>query len=839
MSTLRVSNIEAKADVSSPTVDEKIKFTNSSGDVLFHLDGKTSGITTVGINTTGNTFTVNNTTGDISFSGSVTSSGVSTFTSDVSIADKIVHIGDTDTAIRFPAADTITAETGGTERLRITSSGNVGIGTNLPDSNTKLDIWSNAATWARVTTTDNTSFGAIWVGDRSKDKYLIGYGDSNTTYTDALALKNLNGPIQFHTDNSGQDVERVRISSTGLVGIGTTNPSDKLSVYGGPISVFNTSTHNRVFQAGTTNGHGLMKVFRSDTEVFLRVDSDARRVGIGTDTLRSTFHVYDTSPTIKIQSTTNAFESGRIRFTEENSFLGTYIHYDGSVATGGVLNFGVHNTNDSTVGNDVNILTIDRGTQNVGIHTTIPNARLEITSTGECQVSIIADSNNDGITSDAILNFTRDSNSISSANVSTRLKDDQSENAFIIERSGAERLRIRESGSFTAHLNGAAGYAYFELRGSGTEEPHATLDFTNADTNNYNNAYKINFWEGNYDPSNPNNANAYIKYDAGTTHGGNGSVIIGGYLDSPYSGADQTIAAFARDRSMTLLGGVLRIKTTYTTGSSYPGGTTNTGLRGAVFNFDNESAGQSGLAVGSAVEPFIANRIGTDGILIRLRQDGNTEGDISVSGGTISYNPFMGSHKARLSDNTKPDIPVGTVIECVDELIDWKYASFSVGVGTEAVTKYIPYYGSSNEGEADTITYESDFYTATINNYRETLPEKTKHVCVKVSDTAESKAVFGIFYEWINDIALDRENSNLEYAWNDMRVAAVGNYFIRMQAGQTPEIGDYVESAGDGTARVQSDDILRSKTIAKITSTIPQVTYEDNSFLVTCTLHCG
>ena len=124
MSTLRVSNIEAKADVSSPTVDEKIKFTNSSGDVLFHLDGKTTGITTVGINTTGNTFTVNNTTGDISFSGSVTSSGISTFTSDVSIADKIVHIGDTDTAIRFPAADTITAETGGTERLRIDSSGN-------------------------------------------------------------------------------------------------------------------------------------------------------------------------------------------------------------------------------------------------------------------------------------------------------------------------------------------------------------------------------------------------------------------------------------------------------------------------------------------------------------------------------------------------------------------------------------------------------------------------------------------------------------------------------------------------------------------------------------------
>jgi hypothetical protein len=41
----------------------------------------------------------------------------------VSVADKIVHSGDTDTAIRFPAADTVTVETGGSERLRVTLAG--------------------------------------------------------------------------------------------------------------------------------------------------------------------------------------------------------------------------------------------------------------------------------------------------------------------------------------------------------------------------------------------------------------------------------------------------------------------------------------------------------------------------------------------------------------------------------------------------------------------------------------------------------------------------------------------------------------------------------------------
>lgn len=53
MSTLRVSNIEAKSDASSPSVNEKVKVTNSNGDVLVHVNGETSGITTIGINTTG------------------------------------------------------------------------------------------------------------------------------------------------------------------------------------------------------------------------------------------------------------------------------------------------------------------------------------------------------------------------------------------------------------------------------------------------------------------------------------------------------------------------------------------------------------------------------------------------------------------------------------------------------------------------------------------------------------------------------------------------------------------------------------------------------------------
>ena len=60
------------------------------------------------------------------------------FTSDLTvngpnldISDKIRHIGDTNTAIRFPANDTISFETGSSEKFRIGSDGQIGLsGTN-------------------------------------------------------------------------------------------------------------------------------------------------------------------------------------------------------------------------------------------------------------------------------------------------------------------------------------------------------------------------------------------------------------------------------------------------------------------------------------------------------------------------------------------------------------------------------------------------------------------------------------------------------------------------------------------------------------------------------------
>ena len=67
MSTLRIHGIEAKSDPTSASVNEKIKITNSNGDLLLHIDGTQAGIGTVGITTTGTTFHVDRATGEITF----------------------------------------------------------------------------------------------------------------------------------------------------------------------------------------------------------------------------------------------------------------------------------------------------------------------------------------------------------------------------------------------------------------------------------------------------------------------------------------------------------------------------------------------------------------------------------------------------------------------------------------------------------------------------------------------------------------------------------------------------------------------------------------------------
>jgi len=188
MSSIRVTNIQTKADASSPTIDEKLKVLNSQGNTVMQVDAKTSGITTVGINTTGNTFTVSgnnvsfagvvtassfsgaltgNVTGNLT--GNVNSSGVSTFSSGIVVAagstaaPSISPTGDSDTGIFFPSADTIAFGEGGAEALRIDSSGRVGLSSTSPKVSLDLSQKTDAIALPQGTTAQRPSGNSPYI----------------------------------------------------------------------------------------------------------------------------------------------------------------------------------------------------------------------------------------------------------------------------------------------------------------------------------------------------------------------------------------------------------------------------------------------------------------------------------------------------------------------------------------------------------------------------------------------------------------------------------------------------------------------------------------------------
>ena len=142
-------------------------------------------------------------TGDSPQFTGLTLTGVGAFSSGTALLPSLIPSGDPNTGVWFPAADTIAASTGGSERLRITSSGNVGIGTTAPQArlqvNSEIRVADGTVILRSITSSGISYFGNI---------------------TDH--------PILVQTNNA----ERIRILNTGEVGIGTSSPTTLLSVNG-------------------------------------------------------------------------------------------------------------------------------------------------------------------------------------------------------------------------------------------------------------------------------------------------------------------------------------------------------------------------------------------------------------------------------------------------------------------------------------------------------------------------------------------------------------------------------------------------------------------------------
>lgn len=59
-----------------------------------------------------------------------------------------------------------------------------------------------------------------------------------------------------------------------------------------------------------------------------------------------------------------------------------------------------------------------------------------------------------------------------------------------------------------------------------------------------------------------------------------------------------------------------------------------------------------------------------------------------------------------------------------------------------------------------------------------------------------------------------------------------------IKSGETVAKGDLLQSNGDGTAKKQSDDNVKSSSFAKVLSNTKIETYSDGSYIVPCSLMC-
>ncbi len=179
-------------------------------------------------------------------------------------------------------------------------------------------------------------------------------------------------------------------------------------------------------------------------------------------------------------------------------------------------------------------------------------------------------------------------------------------------------------------------------------------------------------------------------------------------------------------------------------------------------------------SAGTSNSVLYLHRRNGDGELISFYESNSQEGSISVSGSTVSYNGFSGTHDSSGS-GVSSSTAVGTVLSTIDE-----------------------------EHKAD-------------------------HAKVKVSNTASDKRVYGVLQTYKAAETNDTGNTVAEHAV----VASVGIASVRVTGACAG--GDLLESAGDGTARVQSDDIIRSSTLGKVTIGNSNT----GEKLVSCVMYCG
>ena len=264
--------------------DNGLKF-NTTGSERLHL-------TTTGAKVTG----ILTATGAVDFDSTLNVDGVATFNSTVKVSDKIERLGDANTNIRFPGADTFSVETAGSESFRVdsgqrllkgltTARGNYGNNTSGVEYGLQVEgLNALNSTIALVRNSDDANDGGIVLGktragavggntvvQAGDDLGTIAWAGSDGTslqfgaeilaeVVSGVGNDDLPADLIFKTNAGGTSTgERLRITSGGSLGIGITNPDANTNLY------IKDSTVNQIKLETTDNtSYGLLKFIEGD-----------------------------------------------------------------------------------------------------------------------------------------------------------------------------------------------------------------------------------------------------------------------------------------------------------------------------------------------------------------------------------------------------------------------------------------------------------------------------------------------------------------------------------------------------------------------------------------------
>jgi hypothetical protein len=361
--------------------------------------------------------------------------------------------------------------------------GNVGIGTTSPGAKLDVngDVFINSNYTANVAAQDLT-IGKTTTGDHgltivTGPTYTgsIYFGDSGNNDAGIIKYQHSNNSMQFVTNRS----EKMRIDSSGNVGILTTNPLDRLQVSGvisatandtaygqgyfaklssdyGTNALRLTSKTGDVFQA-TNFGRDIALLTGAPTSEKMRITS-AGNVGIGTDSPTSKLQVSGSgneSVEIKVSGGTTAGNTGSISLSRTDgggSIIQGAAFLSGGVPIGGIAGGVVGSSNTSAPAfaiqtpNSTNghIVFNPRGTEkvritsagNVGVGTTSPSATLVVSNGGAAGIELQPEQTTD---TNRILNYDR----VTATYMDLRI--DANAHQFMI--SGTERMRINTAGN--------------------------------------------------------------------------------------------------------------------------------------------------------------------------------------------------------------------------------------------------------------------------------------------------------------------------------------------------------------------------------------------------------